>query len=166
MHLCSTDLYSKLSVILTIKIIKIMALATQLYLVTKDIAIRSGLIESRYRIADGRFVLDNKDLSRVRFTPDEYISGLAGVEKVSDDEAETLIAQNGYQMGDEVEQQQVQQQESETVTETQDVEETPTDETEQEQDEITNEDVGDVEGILGGGNDDNEQQETNENTEE
>ena len=112
-----------------------MALATQLYLVTKDIAIRSGLIESRYRIADGRFVLDNKDLSRVRFTPDEYISGLAGVEKVSEEEAETLIAQNGYQMGEEVEQQQAQQQESET----QDVEETPTDEAEQEQEEITNE---------------------------
>ena len=54
---------------------------------TKDIAIRSGLIESRYRIADGRFVLDNKDLSRVRFTPDEYISGLAGVEKVSEEVA-------------------------------------------------------------------------------
>ena len=46
------------------------------------------------------------------------------------------------------------------------VEETPTDETEQEQDEITNEDVGDVDDILGGGNNDNEQQETNENTEE
>ena len=147
-----------------------MALATQLYLVTKDIAIRSGLIESRYRIADGRFVLDNKDLSRVRFTPDEYISGLAGVEKVSDEDAETLIAQNGYQMGDDVEQQQAHQQahqqESETVTETQDVEETPTDETEQEQQEITNEDVGDVEDILGGGNNDNEQQEINENTQE
>ena len=147
-----------------------MALATQLYLVTKDIAIRSGLIESRYRIADGRFVLDNKDLSRVRFTPDEYISGLAGVEKVSDEDAETLIAQNGYQMGDDVEQQQAHQQahqqESETVTETQDVEETPTDETEQEQEEITNEDVGDVEDILGGGNNDNEQQEIIENTHE
>ena len=139
-----------------------MALATQLYLVTKDIAIRSGLIESRYRIADGRFVLDNKDLSRVRFTPDEYISGLAGVEKVSGEEAETLIAQNGYQMGEEVEQQQAQQQENET----QDVEETTTDEAEQKQEEITNEDVGDVEDILGGGNDENEQQETNENTEE
>ena len=139
-----------------------MALATQLYLVTRDIAIRSGLIESRYRITDGRFVLDNKDLSRVRFTPDEYISGLAGVEKVSEEEAETLIAQNGYQMGEEVEQQQAQQQENET----QDVEETPTDEAEQEQEEITNEDVGDVEDILCGGNNENEQQETNENTEE
>lgn len=143
-----------------------MALVTQLYLVTKDIAIRSGLIESRYRIADGRFVLDNKDLSRVRFTPDEYISGLAGAEKVSEEEAETLIAQNGHQMGEEVEQQQTQQQESKTETETKDAEETPTDETEQEQEKIANKEVGDVEDILGGSNNDNEQRETNENTEE
>lgn len=79
-----------------------MALDIQHYLVTKDIAIRSGLIQSRYRIADGRFVLDNKDLSRVRFTTDEYISGLQGVEKVTEERAETLIALNGYQMGEDV----------------------------------------------------------------
>ena len=84
-----------------------MALDTQLYLVTKDIAIRSGVMQARYRIADGRFVLDNKDLSRVRFTIDEYISGLEGVEKVSDADAQTLIAQNGYKMGEEVEQPQL-----------------------------------------------------------
>ena len=75
-----------------------MALATQLYLVTRDIAIRSGIIESRYRIADGRFVLDNKDLSYIRFTPDEYIDGLKGVEKVSKDDAMLLIKENGYKM--------------------------------------------------------------------
>jgi hypothetical protein len=77
-----------------------MALDTALYFVTRDIALRSGLIQSRYRIADGRFVLDNKDLSRVRFTTDEYISGLQGVEKTDEQTAQTLIAQNGYQMGD------------------------------------------------------------------
>ena len=77
-----------------------MALDTATYLVTRTIAIRSGLIESRYRIADGRFVLDNKDLQRVRFTSDEYITGLQGVEKVSEEEARTLIARNGYKMGD------------------------------------------------------------------
>ena len=56
-------------------------LETATYLVTKEIAIRSGLVDSRYRIADGRFVLNNRDLSRVRFEPDEYINGLEGVEK-------------------------------------------------------------------------------------
>lgn len=77
-----------------------MAFETATYLVTKEIAIRSGLIESRYRIKDGRFVLNNRDLSRVRFTIDEYINGLSGVEKVSAEEAKTLIRQNNFSLGD------------------------------------------------------------------
>ena len=76
-----------------------MALDTAFYLVTRDIAIRSGLVDVRYRTLDGRFILDNKDLSRVRFTTDEYISGLKGVEKISESEAQTLIAQGGYKKG-------------------------------------------------------------------
>lgn len=138
-----------------------MALDTQLYLVTKDIAIRSGLMQTRYRIADGRFVLDNKDLSRVRFTTDEYISGLEGVTKVSEEEAQTLIAQNGYKMGEEGEETPTTTETNENQEEEEVVVETPTDETEQE--EITNEDIGSVEDVLGGG-DNNE--ENNENTEE
>lgn len=77
-----------------------MAFETATYLVTRDIAVRSGLIESRYRIKDGRFVLNNRDLSRVRFTIDEYINGLSGVEKVSAEEAITLIRQNNFTIGD------------------------------------------------------------------
>lgn len=76
-----------------------MALDTAFYLVTRDIAIRSGLVDVRYRTLDGRFILDNKDLSRVRFTTDEYVSGLKGVEKISEAEATTLIAQGGYEKG-------------------------------------------------------------------
>lgn len=76
-----------------------MALDTAFYLVTRDIAIRSGLVDVRYRTLDGRFILDNKDLSRVRFTTDEYVSGLKGVEKISEAEAQTLIAQGGYKKG-------------------------------------------------------------------
>lgn len=76
-----------------------MALDTAFYLVTRDIAIRSGLVDVRYRTLDGRFILDNKDLSRVRFTTDEYVSGLAGVEKISESEAQTLIARGGYKKG-------------------------------------------------------------------
>lgn len=91
-----------------------MAFDNAVYLVSRDIAIRSGLIKERYRIADGRFVLNNKDLSYVRFTPDEYIDGLKGVERTSDEIASRLIAENGYQMGDYVteREQQVQEQES------------------------------------------------------
>jgi len=77
-------------------------LETATYLVTKEIAIRSGLVDSRYRIADGRFVLNNRDLSRVRFEPDEYINGLEGVEKVTLERAKTLIRQNNFAIGLEV----------------------------------------------------------------
>lgn len=69
------------------------------YLVSEEIALRSGLIESRYRLADGRFVLNDRDLARIRFTTDEYISGLPGVEKTTSEEARTLIARNNYQLG-------------------------------------------------------------------
>ena len=56
-----------------------MALEIAFYKVTEDIAIRSGLIAERYRTADNKhWILDNKDLSRVRFTADEYINGLSG----------------------------------------------------------------------------------------
>ena len=78
-------------------------LETATYLVTKEIAIRSGLVDSRYRIADGRFVLNNRDLSRVRFEPDEYINGLEGVEKVTPERAKTLIRQNNFAIGLELE---------------------------------------------------------------
>lgn len=90
-----------------------MAFDNAVYFVSRDIAIRSGLIQERYRIADGRFVLNNKDLSYVRFTPDEYIDGLKGVERTSDEIAARLIAENGYQMGDDVTVQEEQQQEQE-----------------------------------------------------
>lgn len=91
-----------------------MAFNNAIYLVSRDIAIRSGLIQIRYRIADGRFVLNNKDLSYVRFTPDEYINGLAGVERTSEEIATRLIAENGYKMGDDVTAQEEQRQEKES----------------------------------------------------
>lgn len=76
-----------------------MAVEIAFYKVVEDIAIRSGLILERYRTVDMYWILDNKDLGRVRFTPDEYIDGLKGVEKISGEEADTLIAENGYKMG-------------------------------------------------------------------
>ena len=99
-------------------------LETATYLVTKEIAIRSGLVDSRYRIADGRFVLNNRDLSRVRFEPDEYINGLEGVEKVTPERAKTLIRQNNFAIGLEVVEPVVdEQQEENTETEQQNQEE-------------------------------------------
>ena len=75
-------------------------MTTANYIVTKDIAQRSGMIASRYRTADGRFILNERDLARVRLTPEEFVSGLAGVEMISAEVAKTLIRQGGFQMGD------------------------------------------------------------------
>ena len=69
------------------------------YFVTENIAIRSGVIDSRYRIRDGRFVLDNKDLARIRFTTEEYVNGLEGVEMVTEERAKEEIYLNNNQMG-------------------------------------------------------------------
>lgn len=124
------------------------------YLVTREIAERSGLIDTRYRIADGRFVLNDRDLARVRFTPDEYISGLQGVEKVSTQEAELLIAQNNYTMGlnDVVA----------PITETNEQPETPVEEQESENGDENKEVVDEAEEINDETEQENNEQETNE----
>lgn len=123
-----------------------MALEIAFYKVTEDIAIRSGLIAERYRTADNEhWILDNKDLSRVRFTADEYISGLSGIEKITENEAETLIALGGYKFG------------YEGLDENGNVVVDEQEETKSESEEtISPEDTGSVEEVLGGGDDENE----------
>lgn len=123
-----------------------MALEIAFYKVTEDIAIRSGLIAERYRTADNEhWILDNKDLSRVRFTADEYINGLSGVEKITENEAETLIALGGYRFG------------YEGLDDDRNVVVDEQDETKGKSDEtISQEDTGNVEEVLGGGDDKSE----------
>lgn len=123
-----------------------MALEIAFYKVTEDIAIRSGLIAERYRTADNEhWILDNKDLSRVRFTADEYINGLSGVEKITENEAETLIALGGYKFG------------YEGLDDDRNVVVDEQDETEGKSEEtISPEDTGNIEEVLGGGDDKSE----------
>ena len=123
-----------------------MALEIAFYKVTEDIAIRSGLIAERYRTADNEhWVLDNKDLSRVRFTADEYINGLSGVEKITENEAETLIALGGYKFG------------YEGLDDDRNVVVDKQDETEGKSEEtISPEDTSNVEEVIGGGDDESE----------
>lgn len=118
-----------------------MALEIAFYKVTEDIAIRSGLIAERYRTADNEhWILDNKDLSRVRFTADEYINGLSGVEKITENEAETLIALGGYKFG------------YEGLDDGRNVVVDEQEETEVESEEtISSEDTGNVEEVIGVG---------------
>ena len=51
---------------------------------------------SAYVTKDGRFVLDSQALKFVRLTPDEFVTGLQGVEKISYEEAKSLIVAGGY----------------------------------------------------------------------
>ena len=116
-----------------------MALEIAFYKVAEDIAIRSGLIAERYRTADNEhWILDNKDLSRVRFTADEYINGLSGVEKITENEAETLIALGGYKFG------------YEGLDDDRNVV------VDEQEETISPEDTGNVEEVLGGVDDESE----------
>ena len=72
----------------------------QNYVVTREIALRTGDIRFKYRTNDGRFIVDNRTLAKIRFTSDEIVNGLDGVEKITEEEAKTLIARGGYKMGD------------------------------------------------------------------
>lgn len=143
------------------------------YKVVENIAQRSGLILERYRTKDMNWILDNNDLRRVRFTPDEYIDGLQGVVKITGTEADALIAENNYQMGYEGlepnNNQQEQPQEEQEVeqgaqTETADEQTEQNDETPEnaETETIEENEVGNVEDILGGGTQQDENNETSE----
>lgn len=68
--------------------------------VTREIANRTGLLKYRYRTVDGMFLIDNKDLQRVRMTSDEMLNGFGGIEKISLEEVERLKVENNYKMGD------------------------------------------------------------------
>ena len=75
-----------------------MPIDTAFYLVSESVAQRSGLIGQRYVTTDGRYVLDTKDLSRIRFTSEEYITGLQGIERINASEAQAQIARGGFSM--------------------------------------------------------------------
>lgn len=144
------------------------------YKVVENIAQRSGLILERYRTKDMNWILDNNDLRRVRFTPDEYIDGLQGVVKITGTEADALIAENNYQMGydglepnnnNQQEQPQEEQEvEQEEQTETVDEQTEQNDETPEntETETIEENEVGNVEDILGGGTQQDKNNETSE----
>lgn len=144
------------------------------YKVVENIAQRSGLILERYRTKDMNWILDNNDLRRVRFTPDEYIDGLQGVVKITGTEADALIAENNYQMGydglepnsnNQQEQPQEEQEvEQEEQTETVDEQTEQNDEMPEntETETIDGNDIGNVEDILGGGTQQDKNNETNE----
>ena len=77
-----------------------MAVTSKYYLATPQIAERAGLINARYRVRDGRFILSYQDLKLVRFTSEEMLTGIGqSVQEVQENQARVLIAENGYKIG-------------------------------------------------------------------
>ena len=72
-----------------------MALDVKFYLVTKDVAKRTGNIQNHYKTEDGRYVFDKKTLSVSGIADSDY-----GVKEISREEAQTLIARGGYHLGE------------------------------------------------------------------
>lgn len=73
-----------------------MATNLSYYIVPHQIALRTGDIGNCYKTADGRYVMDSRLLKRIQLTGDEFLNGLNGIERISRNEALTLIAQGGY----------------------------------------------------------------------
>lgn len=92
------------------------------YIVTKDVAVRTGDIDSCYKTADGRYIMDSRLLERIRLTGEEYMNGLAGVEMITRNEALTLIAKGGYETDAD---QQPEEEQEQTLQEETPAEETP-----------------------------------------
>ena len=76
-------------------------IANQNYLVTREVVLRTGQHPYKYRTQDGRYVIDTRTLRRINFTTEEFLNGIQGIEPITEEEAHTLIAKNGYVMGDE-----------------------------------------------------------------
>lgn len=92
------------------------------YIVTKDVAVRTGDIDSCYKTADGRYIMDSRLLQRIRLTGEEFMNGLAGVEMITRNEALTLIAKGGYETDAD---QQPEDEQEQTLQEETPAEETP-----------------------------------------
>lgn len=52
----------------------------------------------RYKTEEGKYILNEKDLEHVRFTTEEYLTGLKGVKKITQAEADELIKRGGYEL--------------------------------------------------------------------
>lgn len=71
----------------------------QHYVATADVAQRSGMIATRYRLVDGTFILNNRDLRGIRMTSEEMLTGIKGITPISEKDAIAAIADNGYKLG-------------------------------------------------------------------
>ena len=131
---------------------------SSIYLATRDIAERTGVIASAYRTRDGRYIINHNDLMRVRFSTEELLQGISDkVQQITKEEATSLIQENNYQMGYEgLEPNNNNQQEQPQVEHNDETPENTETET------IEENEVGNVEDILGVGTQQDENNKTSE----
>lgn len=67
-----------------------------IYLATSEVAKRAGVYDTAYVTQDGRFIIDSMDIRHIRLEGMEDVTGIAGIELVSQDQAEQLISENKY----------------------------------------------------------------------
>lgn len=70
----------------------------QLYLVSKEVADRTGFARQRYVTKDGKYIVNDRDLRIARMTDGEKDA----LEKISKEQSKRLIAENGYKTGNSV----------------------------------------------------------------
>lgn len=73
--------------------------AESYYKVTAEVAVRTGMTRTLYRTADGHYVCSARDLRGIRLEPEEYITGIEGVESITYAEAQALIEEGGRSLG-------------------------------------------------------------------
>ncbi len=66
------------------------------YLATREVAERAGVVDGSYVTQDGRFIINSDALKNIRMLPEEYVTGISGIEAIGYEDARTLIAENGY----------------------------------------------------------------------
>lgn len=60
-------------------------------LVSEDIAARAGVKDLRTKCEDGRYVLYEGDMKLVHLLPEEYVTGIQGIEVITEAQAQLLI---------------------------------------------------------------------------
>lgn len=72
--------------------------SVQLYVVSKEVAERTGFAKQRYVTKDGKYIINDRDLRIAQLTEIEKNS----LEKITKQQSKQLIAENGYKTGNSI----------------------------------------------------------------
>ena len=70
----------------------------QLYLVSKELAERTGFAKQRYITKDGLYIVNDRDLRIARLTEEEK----KAAEPITKEQSRQLISENGYKTGNSI----------------------------------------------------------------